>query len=142
MVEDDEAIRRVNTDVLINSGYEVDAAEDGASAWNALQRTDYDLVVTDNNMPKVTGVELIQKIQAAGLAVPVIMATGTMPDDNFDPFRSLQPAITLLKPFFSHELLSAVRRVLRAADDSLPEMAPPPNLQVRPSSPACSRRPT
>jgi DNA-binding response OmpR family regulator len=130
VVEDDAAIRQVNSEVLTHSGYQVDVAEDGAAAWDALQRTNYDLVVTDNNMPKVTGVELIQKIQAAGLAVPVIMATGTMPDDNFDPYRSLQPTKTLLKPYAFDELLTAVKEVLRAASRSLGEIAQPPNCPV------------
>src|SRR5580658_9463351 len=80
VVEDDADIRRVNTEVLIYSGYQVDAAEDGAAAWDALQLNQYDLMVTDNDMPKVTGVELIQKLQTARMAVPVIMATGTSPE--------------------------------------------------------------
>jgi len=132
VVEDDSAIRRVNTEVLIYSGYEVDSAEDGAAAWGALQTNNYDLMITDNEMPKVTGVELIQKIKAAGLELPVIMATGTMPGDNFDPFRSLQPAITLLKPYTFDELLAAVKRVLWTATAALGAMAPPPNWQGQP----------
>jgi DNA-binding response OmpR family regulator len=89
-------------------------------------------MITDNEMPKVTGVELIQKIKAAGLELPVIMATGTMPGDNFDPFRSLQPAITLLKPYTFDELLAAVKRVLWTATAALGAMAPPPNWQGQP----------
>ena len=80
VVEDDAAVRRVNTEILICSGYQVDAAEDGAVAWDALQLKKYDLIVTDNDMPRVTGVELIQKVQAAGMALPVIMATGALPE--------------------------------------------------------------
>ena len=61
VVEDDAAIRRLNTEILTYSGYHVDAAEDGAVAWDALQQNNYDLMVTDNDMPKVTGVEFIRK---------------------------------------------------------------------------------
>jgi response regulator RpfG family c-di-GMP phosphodiesterase len=53
VVEDDAAIRQVNQEVLTYSGYHVDGAEDGAAAWAALQQINYDLVVTDNDMPKV-----------------------------------------------------------------------------------------
>ena len=61
----DPAIRRLNAEMLFHSGYQVDAAEDGQAAWAALQLHNYDLVVTDNNMPKMTGVELIKKLQDA-----------------------------------------------------------------------------
>jgi PleD family two-component response regulator len=51
VVEDDAVIRRVNVEVLTYSGYHVDAAEDGAAAWDTLQLSNYDLMVTDNDMP-------------------------------------------------------------------------------------------
>ena len=130
VVDDDAAIRQINTAILTVSGYHVDAAEDGAVAWDALQLKNYDLMVTDNDMPRVTGVELIQKIQAAGMALPVIMATGAVPE--FTSYGSLQPAVTLLKPYTFHELLAAVENLLRAASDSLEEIAPSPNWQMHP----------
>ena len=77
VVEDDADIRQLNTEALSQCGYHVDAAQDGAVAWDTLQASRYDLMVTDNDMPKVTGVELLKKLHAARLAVPVIMATGT-----------------------------------------------------------------
>jgi DNA-binding response OmpR family regulator len=130
VVEDDAAIRRVNTEVLAYSGYHVDAAEDGAAAWDALRLNNYDLMVTDNDMPRVTGVELIQKIHAAHMALPVIMATGAIPDEEFTRHRLPLPAVILLKPYTFDELLAAVKAVLRAASESLGEMAPPPNWQA------------
>ncbi len=132
VVDDDAAVRQVNTEVLIYSGYQVDSAEDGAVAWDMLQLNHYDLVVTDNDMPKVTGVELIQKIQGARMTLPVIMATGTVPDAVFSRHHSLQPAVTLLKPYTFDELLTAVKEVLFAASDSLEEIAPPPNWPAHP----------
>jgi DNA-binding response OmpR family regulator len=48
--------------VLIDAGYQVDVAEDGATAWAALQLSKYDLLITDQFMPKVSGVELPKKI--------------------------------------------------------------------------------
>ena len=79
VVDDDISIRHLGTELLSQSGYEVDAAEDGAAAWEALSADSYDLLITDNNMPKVSGVELLRKMRAARMAVPVIMATGTVP---------------------------------------------------------------
>jgi len=132
VVDDDPAIRSINREVLTYSGYVVDAVPDGEAAWDALQLIDYDLMVTDNDMPKVTGIELIQKLQATGRAMPVIMATGASPDEEFARHQLIQPAITLLKPYTFDELLTAVKMVLRAASDSLGEMAPPPNWPAQP----------
>lgn len=130
VAEDDAAIRRINTEILTGSGYQVDAAADGAAAWDALQVNQYDLLVTDNDMPKLTGVQLMQKLQAARMPLPVIMATGKPPDE--DDTRLPQPAVTLLKPYTFDELVGAVKAVLRAASHSLGDIAPPPNWQGRP----------
>lgn len=123
VVEDDAAMRKVNTEVLTHSGYQVDSAADGAAAWEALQLNNYDLVVTDNDMPKVTGVELIQKLHAASMVLPVIMATGAPPDLKRTN-QTRQPVVTLLKPYTLDELLAAVREVLRAAGKCQGKMAP------------------
>jgi len=98
VVEDDILLRRLNTKVLVRSGYDVDAAADGVAAWQALNTDSYDLLITDNNMPKVSGVELLKKLRAARMALPVIMATGTLPKEEFTRYPWLQPAATLLKP--------------------------------------------
>lgn len=129
VAEDDDAIRRINTLVLTSSGYHVDAAEDGEVAWNALQRTSYDLLVTDNDMPKVTGVQLIQKLQAARMPLPVIMASGKLPPEEVPRQNQLQPAMTLIKPYSFEELVNAVKIVLRLAGDSLAGIAPPAGRQ-------------
>ncbi len=50
-------------------------------------------------MPKVTGVELLQKLHDARLALPVIMATGTIPEAEFARYPWLRPNATLLKPY-------------------------------------------
>ena len=85
VVEDDIFFRRLNTQVLLGSGYEVDAAADGAAAWQALNTDGYDLLITDNSMPKLSGVELLKKLRGARMALPVIMATGTLPNGGIRP---------------------------------------------------------
>jgi DNA-binding response OmpR family regulator len=118
VVEDDISIRQISTEVLIHSGYEVDAAEDGAAGWEALQANSYDLMITDNNMPKMSGVELLSKLRAARMALPVIMATGALPKEEFTRYPWLQPAATLLKPYTVEEMLGTVKKVLREADST------------------------
>ncbi|HWY32413.1 MAG TPA: response regulator [Candidatus Acidoferrum sp.] len=132
VVEDDAAIRRVNSEVLTYSGYQVDTAEDGAAAWETLQRQNYDLMITDNHMPRLTGIELIMKLHVARLALPVIMATGSSPDEHITRFNPLQPARVLLKPYTFHELLASVKEVLQLTNACLGVTAPPANWLVQP----------
>jgi DNA-binding response OmpR family regulator len=112
VVEDDISIRQLTTEMLIRSGYRVDAAADGAAGWEALQTERYDLLITDNFMPKVTGIEMIKKVHAARMKVPVIMATAILPEDDIILYPWLQTIPTLLKPFRAAELLSTVQKVL------------------------------
>lgn len=134
VVDDDVSIRQLSTTVLIHFGYVVDTAEDGAAAWEALNADSYDLLITDNNMPKVTGVELLKKLRAARMEMPVIMATGTVPTEEFIRYPWLQPAATLPKPYTATEMLCAVKDVLCAADRPRERMDdPPPTSASQPS---------
>jgi len=125
VVEDDPDIRRLNTEILIYSGYQVDAAESGLAAWYALQLNHYDLMITDNNMPKLTGVQLLQKMHASGMEMPVIMATGTLPSLEFS--NELLQTTLLLKPYSYDELLKTVKNVLYANRQG--PATPPPDWQ-------------
>jgi DNA-binding response OmpR family regulator len=134
VVEDDADIRRLNTEVLIRSGYNVDAAEDGAAAWDALQLNKYDLMITDQHMPKVSGVELLHKIHGARMALPVIMATGILPTWEFALHPWIIPAKMLLKPYTSEKLLVTVKNVLCAPVSARAYTALPPDWQSQPSA--------
>jgi len=134
VVDDESSVRQLSTEVLIHSGYDVDVAEDGAVAWQALNTESYDLLITDHNMPKVTGVELVKKVRSARMALPVILASGAMPTEELNRHPWLQLAATLLKPFTPEELLGAVQEVLRATDYAGEPIAQSPNWQSQPSA--------
>jgi DNA-binding response OmpR family regulator len=127
VVEDDPLIRRLNSEVLIYSGYQVDAADDGAIAWEALLVNNYDLMITDNDMPNLTGVDLLKKVHATRMAMPVVMATGTLPAREFAQSPWLQPAAVVLKPYTFDELLATVEDVLLATAAARAEIPPPPS---------------
>jgi DNA-binding response OmpR family regulator len=116
VVDDDISIRQLSTEVLIHSGYAVDAAEDGAVAWDTLQLNHYDLLITDQNMPKISGLELVRRLRAARMALPVILVSGVMPKAELDRHPRLQIEATLLKPYTFTELLGMVQAVLGATD--------------------------
>ena len=88
-------------------------AEDGAAAWEALQANRYDLLITDNNMPRLTGMELLKKLRSARMELPVIMATGTLPTQELAQNPWLEPVAMLAKPYATDQLLDTVKNVLR-----------------------------
>jgi DNA-binding response OmpR family regulator len=114
VVDDDPYIRHLSAEVLIRHGYEVNAAADGAVAWELLNADRYDLLITDHNMPRLTGVELVKKLRSARMALPVIVITGRLPAVALDQTPSLQLTAVLPKPFSLVELLKMVEVVLRA----------------------------
>jgi two-component system capsular synthesis sensor histidine kinase RcsC len=115
VAEDEDVLRRLIANSLIESGYEVDAAEDGAAAWEALQTKHYDLVITDNSMPKVTGIALVKMLRNRDATLPVVMVSGLKPSDDPNWHPSLGISAVLLKPFGLGTLRDTVEHVLRAA---------------------------
>jgi two-component system, chemotaxis family, chemotaxis protein CheY len=108
VVEDDDDIRRFNAEALSGCGYHVDTAVDGSDGWEVLNKSRYDLLITENNMPNLSGIELIKKLNATGMPVRVIMASGVSHEQESD----LRLTATLPKPFTLDELLGTVHQVL------------------------------
>jgi two-component system cell cycle sensor histidine kinase/response regulator CckA len=124
VVDDEISVRQLTTEMLTRAGFEVDAAADGSAGWEAIQGNHYDLVITDNFMPHVTGIEMVKRIHAGSMNLPVIMATAIFPQEEFELHTWLQSIPTLLKPFRAAELLSTVRKVLSASEGNHQEIAP------------------
>jgi PAS domain S-box-containing protein len=112
VVDDEKAVRNLHVEVLTAAGYEVMAVADGALAWDAIQTQYFDLMITDNSMPKVTGVEVINKLIAANIRLPVIMATGALPQHEFRRNPWLNNIAILEKPVSNSTLLSTVEKFL------------------------------
>lgn len=128
VVDDDYDIRRLNHQALTLVGNQVDTAEDGAIAWQALKLKRYDLLITDNILPKVSGVKLIEKVHAVKMALPVIMITGIMPTWEFFGRPWLQPSAVVLKPYTMEDLLKAVKAVLSETNNFRKPLASPDQM--------------
>jgi CheY-like chemotaxis protein len=108
MVEDDADILRITTSTLIKHGFQVITAENGSIAWDTLQTNRFDLVITDHNMPVLTGLDLVKRMRRSHIALPVILASGSMHTEELEKHPWIQLAATLLKPFTNSQLLDAV----------------------------------
>jgi len=112
IVENEGASRDLNAEVLMDAGYQVDVADDGAAAWAALQRSQYDLLITDQFLPKLSGVELLKKIHDARMSLAVIMATKILPTWEFALHPCLQAVTMLRKPYTIEKFLGTVKNIL------------------------------
>jgi DNA-binding response OmpR family regulator len=129
VVDDDSQTRRLYGLVLSRAGYAVDVVEDGAAGWQALQANRYSLLITEHEMPRLTGIELIQKLRAARTALPVVMAARRLPLEEMAQDPSLLLAATLAKPFRADALLDTVENVLRVTDSAPEQIQPLPALR-------------
>ena len=130
-VEDEQDLRQLTAEVLIDAGYQVDLAQDGSAAWSALQLSEYDLLITDQFMPKVSGVELLRKIHDAGMTLPVIMATGVLPTWEFALHPCLEPVEMLLKPYSFEKLLGLVKNILTKTVSAKADLALPRPSRIK-----------
>jgi DNA-binding NtrC family response regulator len=113
LVEDERTVLQFSTTVLVRGGYQVTPVEGCEAAWEAIQSGSYDLLVTDNRMPGMSGLELVSKLRFAQIALPIIVASGGIEAVDVTENPSLQPAIALLKPFIAEQLLETVAEALR-----------------------------
>ena len=134
VVDDDFETREIGSSVLRRSGFEVDAAGDGAVAWQALNTGHYDLLITDYKMPRMSGVELLMKLHAVHMTLPAIMAAATLPRDQFARYPWLKPAAMLLQPCTVAELLGTVNKVFAATEAAHEQISPTPIRQSQAAS--------
>ena len=113
IVEDDAATRRLYKFLLTNGGYLVLEAEDGYAALEQLAKHRCELVITDMNMPRMDGMELIKAIRRdySGIYVILITAFGT-PDTEKQALR-IGANDYLAKPFDFEELERRVHNFFR-----------------------------
>ena len=114
-VEDDASIRDIEVYALNSTGLAAEGFADGAAFWQALQKTQPELVVLDVMLPELDGIELLRRMKAnaALREIPVIMATAK--GAEYDKIQGLDLGADdyLAKPFGVMELVSRVKAVLR-----------------------------
>jgi DNA-binding NtrC family response regulator len=110
LVEDETSLRRVLTRLLVRHGYEVIDAGTAEDAVTLARDRDVDVLLTDEQLPGGSGLELAEQLTQLRPGLSVILATGGSPPDPAD--RS--PTMSVLeKPFSPEALLRAVEDALR-----------------------------
>ncbi len=112
VVDDERVIREILAEFLTLEGFSVNIVEDGEKALTELRLHPYDLLITDLKMPRLSGLQLLEKVEAERLGVLTVLMTG---------FGTVETAIEamkkgaydyLLKPFKVEEVIHVVRRAL------------------------------
>jgi two-component system, chemotaxis family, sensor histidine kinase and response regulator WspE len=120
VVDDSLTVREVERRLLENRGYEVTVAVDGIDGWNALQTTHFDLVVTDVDMPRMDGIELVKRIKGSAPTASVPVMIVSYKDQDEYRTRGLEAGASyyLTKGSFHDEtLVSAVRDLIGETEE-------------------------
>ena len=114
LIEDEEPIRRVMVRILTqeNASYEITEAVDGKEGLNLLEKSKFDLVLCDIKMPKMDGIEVLQKANQKGILVPFIMLTGHGNVETAVESMKLGAYDFISKPPDLNRLLTAVRHAI------------------------------
>ena len=114
-LDDDPGIRLVCEQVLARFGYDVDTVEDGSAGWMAMQREEYDLLITDNDMPGLSGLELLRRMRLAQIGLPAVLMSGAFGSGLIEDLSQLEKTTILRKPFTPEQLLTCISQGLPAA---------------------------
>ncbi|HNR32318.1 MAG TPA: PAS domain-containing protein [Candidatus Hydrogenedentes bacterium] len=113
-VDDEEAVRRFGKAALEKLGYDVAAVDSADSALQAFESDEagFDLIITDQVMPRMTGADLVEELRRRGSKVPVILFTGF--GEHLTEAKAARAGIQeiVTKPVVAHELDAVIRRIL------------------------------
>ena len=109
VVDDDEALLSLLKMRLKSAGYTVDTAETGWDGLTKLEQGDYDVVLLDYMMPGITGITVLQHIQARYPSMPVIMMTGDITSQVGPQALARVRELTWSNPLDPVELEQALR---------------------------------
>lgn len=114
VVDDFSTMRRIVKNLLRDLGFtNTHEADDGSTAWPMLQSSDFDFVVTDWNMPGMSGIELLHKIRADDRLknIPVLMVTAEAKRDQIVAAAQAGVNGYVVKPFTAAALKEKIEKI-------------------------------
>lgn len=113
-VDDSASIRKMVSHTLRGAGYDVVEAEDGQDALDRAQANDIDLVLTDQNMPRMDGLTLVRNLRQlpAYRSAPILILTTESSDHMKAQGRAAGATGWMVKPFNPDRLLDVLKKVL------------------------------
>ena len=118
IADDEELIRWSLSQYLESNGYSVDIVFDGSEVIRKLENTNYDILVTDLNMPELNGIDVLIKLKDMGIKLPVIVISAYFSDKLKDETISNGAYECISKPFEMDDVLNVVNRALKTKPES------------------------
>lgn len=116
VIEDDNGLQKYLKELLLDNGYAVRTASDGASSLNAIDKLEPDLVVLDLGLPDMTGESVCLEIRKKHPDLPVIILTAKDTVSDIIHGLNLGADDYMTKPFIADEFLARIKARLRATD--------------------------
>jgi DNA-binding response OmpR family regulator len=113
VVDDDAAVRQLLEDILVSAGFEVVMADSGANLAEVVRRQHPSVVLLDEVMEPISGLEALRALRASGQDVPVVMLTAVGHDEMVETALDTGADDYLTKPFSDAVLVAHLRAVLR-----------------------------
>lgn len=113
-VDDSASMRQMVTFTLKSAGYHVVEAVDGQDAWEKASGARFDLVLTDQNMPRMDGISLTKKLREAAQfqTTPILILTTESSDQMKQAGKAAGATGWLVKPFDPNRLIEVIRKVI------------------------------
>ena len=114
-VDDSASMRQMVSFTLRNAGFDVVEAVDGQDAFEKARTRNFDLVLTDQNMPRLDGIGLTKQLRGHPnfKATPILILTTESSDEMKQAGRSAGATGWLVKPFDPSKLIEVIRKVVR-----------------------------
>ena len=114
VVDDADTIRDHLRSIFSSDGYEVSEADRGSTGLEASQKEQFDLIVTDVNMPDMNGIEMIAQVRKNSLNVdtPVMVVTTESLRRWGNTCKELGAQFWIMKPFSEEAILSVARKII------------------------------
>jgi DNA-binding response OmpR family regulator len=127
-VEDEPAVTQLLALVLGGPSAKISNACDGWMALMKIGAADepFDVVITDHNMPRMTGLELVRRLRVRNFAGKIIVLSAYLSEENVRAYEELKVDMMLAKPFDVGELQLAVELLTKNSSASAPATVPVP----------------
>ncbi len=114
VVDDFSTMRRIIKNILRQIGFNnIEEADDGTTAWEVLNKGGIDFVISDWNMPNMTGIELLRKVRASEefSDLPFLMVTAEAQQENIIEAVQAKVSNYIVKPFTAETLKQKIDKI-------------------------------
>ena len=113
IVDDDKIMRKIEKEIIeVINALEVFEATNGKDAFNLLQEKSFDLLITDVCMPEMSGIELVDKLRASGISIPILVLSGTSSQHIRNHLKSQKLIQFIEKPFSIDRLANTIQNLV------------------------------